>query len=324
MSTISSNLNATDTVNLTQLSQNSPIGENSVWILVEGDDDCKIYPKFFQKEKCKIEQVHGGVGQLEIALNKLQQYADRIAGIRDADFCHLSGKHSSLKNLFYTDCHDIEMTMIQNDTVLENILYEYSLQSNIADIKQNILNEASYVGYTKYYNDVNNCSINFEGITFGKIVTLQGDNLFLQKSSYLQNLNERSPRKTISIDENTVNQFIASNPIHDLYQLVNGHDFIKLLALRINFHISKGIPEPVLAVDFAHEEPLHVVALACSDSRILKRLQHINHKDVSKSLRNSYRIDDFKLTNLYNCLLLWQNMNGLDILAQSQIITNGQ
>jgi hypothetical protein len=31
---------------------------------------------------------------------------------------------------------------------------------------------------------------------------------------------------------------------------------------------------PVWAVGFAHEQPLHVVALACSAFRILKRLQH--------------------------------------------------
>ncbi|MDR1022268.1 MAG: hypothetical protein LBL94_03205 [Prevotellaceae bacterium] len=31
---------------------NSPIGQNSIWVFVEGDDDCKIYPKFFDESKC--------------------------------------------------------------------------------------------------------------------------------------------------------------------------------------------------------------------------------------------------------------------------------
>jgi hypothetical protein len=288
MSTVKSNLDATYTVNLVQMTQNSPMGENSIWVFVEGDDDCKIYPKFFQKDKCRIEQVHGGVGQLESAINRLQRYADRIAGIRDADFCHLSGTYSSLKNLFYTDCHDIEMTMVQNDTVFENILYEYSLQSDAVNIKQNILNEASYIGYIRYYNNINNGSINFEGIKIGEIVERPSDNLLLQKSSYLQKLNLHSSNKTISIDENTVNQFIVSNPVCDLYQLVNGHDFIKLLASRINFQILKG--------------------------------KNTSHKDVSKSLRNSYRMDEFKQTNLYKSLLSWQNVNNHDVLIPSQAI----
>ena len=280
MSTVKSNLDATYTVNLIQMTQNSPIGKNWVWILVEGDDDCKIYPKFFQKDKCKIEQVHGGVAQLKRALNRLQPFTDKIAGIRDADFCHLSGTYSPLKNLFYTDCHDIEMTMIQNDTVFENILYEYSLQTNAAHIKQNVLEESSFVGYVRYYNKINNCSINFEGITFGDIVGLQNNHLILQKSLCLQKLNLRSPNITNSIDESIINQFMVSNPINNLYQLVNGHDFIKLLSLRINFQVSRGI----------------------------------SNNDVSKSLRNSYRIDDFKQTNLYSSLLSWQNSNNHNVM----------
>ncbi|MDR1291719.1 MAG: hypothetical protein LBK06_11020 [Planctomycetaceae bacterium] len=41
----------------------------------------------------------------------------------------------------------------------------------------------------------------------------------------------------------------------------------------ISFH---DIPEPVWAVGFALEQPLHVVALPCSALRILKRLEHNN------------------------------------------------
>jgi hypothetical protein len=45
-------------------------------------------------------------------------------------------------------------------------------------------------------------------------------------------------------------------------------------------HVQKNreIPEPVWAVGFALEQPLHVVALACSAFRILKRLQQKNSK----------------------------------------------
>jgi hypothetical protein len=247
---------------------------------VEGDDDCKIYPKFFQQGKCSVEQVHGGCSQLEIAIEKLQQYANRIIGIRDADFCHITQSYAQYDNLFYTDYHDIEMTMLYNDTVFENILYEYSLQTESAQIKQNILLESSFVGYIRYYNEVNNCSINFSGFTFGNAVNLSNNNLHLQKSLCMQDLNQRSPNKTIAIDETVMKPFISLNPIGELYQLVNGHDFIKLLALRINFQITRGITD----------------------------------KDVSKSLRNSYRIDDFKRTKLYNDLLRWQKANNHDIL----------
>ncbi|MDR1290694.1 MAG: hypothetical protein LBK06_05800 [Planctomycetaceae bacterium] len=44
------------------------------------------------------------------------------------------------------------------------------------------------------------------------------------------------------------------------------------------------IPEPVWAVGFALEQSLHVVALACSAFRILKRLQH--NFNCSKNSKN--------------------------------------
>jgi hypothetical protein len=46
------------------------------------------------------------------------------------------------------------------------------------------------------------------------------------------------------------------------------------------FHLVRNmsIPEPVWAVGFALEQPLHVVALPCSALRILKRLEHKSQK----------------------------------------------
>jgi hypothetical protein len=172
------------------------------------------------------------------------------------------------------------MTMVQNHTVFENILYEYSLQTEVLNIKKNILEEASFVGYIRYYNNKNNGSINFKGISLGNVVTKQNDNLYLQKKLLIQELNKSSPYKTKAIDESIVNQFILSNTVEDLFQLVNGHDFIKLLSHRINFSITRKI----------------------------------NHKDIAKSLRNTYRIDDFKQTQLYSKLLQWQTNFGYDIL----------
>ncbi|MDR1054034.1 MAG: hypothetical protein LBL39_07635 [Planctomycetaceae bacterium] len=47
-------------------------------------------------------------------------------------------------------------------------------------------------------------------------------------------------------------------------------------------HYSSSYTVAGKAVGFAHEQPLHVVALACSALRISKRLQHIKTK-INKS-----------------------------------------
>jgi hypothetical protein len=277
-STVKSNLNARYTINLIQMTQNSPIGHGSVWVLVEGDDDCKIYPKFFRKDQCRVEQVHGGYSQLEKAIAELQQYADRIAGVRDADFHHLQKRVATFQNLFYTDCHDIEMTMVQSLAVFENILYEYSLQTEAVNIRQNILVEASFIGYIRFYNETNNYSIHFEGIKLGDIIRNDNNNLTLQKELYIKKLNQNSP--TITLTAAALDDFINSAKTTDLYQLVNGHDFITLLQHRINFTLERKI----------------------------------SASDASKSLRNTYRIEDFKQTQLYAQLHDWQAVHGHHIL----------
>lgn len=43
-----------DKINDIRLSLNTPKGSQTIWILVEGEDDCKIYPKFFDQTKSKV------------------------------------------------------------------------------------------------------------------------------------------------------------------------------------------------------------------------------------------------------------------------------
>ncbi|MDR1291518.1 MAG: ATP-binding protein, partial [Planctomycetaceae bacterium] len=66
------------------------------------------------------------------------------------------------------------------------------------------------------------------------------------------------------------------------------------------------IPEPVWAVGFALEQPLHVVALACSASRILKRLQHTLPKfsnpsemrSTQKLAQRQYKLEVIDASNI--------------------------
>ena len=279
-------LDANYTINLIRQTFNSPSGRDKIWILVEGEDDCKIYPKFFQEKKCKIEQVYGGIGQLEIAIDKLQKYNDLVIGIRDADFCHITNNYFSFSNLFYTDYHDIEMMMVHNDSVFKNILFEYGLSEISDSLRNNLLEETSFIGYLRYYNELNDCQINFKGLSFGKFHSQRDDDcLILLKNELINELNIRSSNKRINIDETAINIFSKTVPLINCYQLVSGHDFIKLLAFRINFSLKSN---------------------------------KVNDKEISKLLRNSYRIDEFKNTDLFKHIYGWQFSLGVDILNDNK------
>ena len=273
-SSITTCLNANYTINLVRQTINSPNGLDKIWVLVEGEDDRKIYSKLFQEKKSNIEQVHGGVGQLVNAIERLQKYKDHVIGIIDADFCHLTNKYHSFSNLFYTDYHDIEMMMIHHDSVFKNILFEYGLSEISDNIKTNLLEETSFIGYIRYYNEINDCQINFKGLSFGKFHSQNSDDcLTLLKKELMDELNIRSSNKRMNIDEATIDMFSKTTPQIDFYQLVNGHDFIKLLALRINFNLTSS---------------------------------RVNDKEIAKLLRNSYRIDEFKNTDLFQQIYNWQ------------------
>ena len=49
-----------DKINDIRLSLNTPKGSQTIWVLVEGEDDCKIYPKFFEASQGRVYQRRKG------------------------------------------------------------------------------------------------------------------------------------------------------------------------------------------------------------------------------------------------------------------------
>jgi hypothetical protein len=270
------NIDATDKINDIRLSLNSDAGRKIIWILVEGEDDCRIYPKFFDERKTKVEFVNGGKGQLVIALNTLTQETDQVIGIQDADFLHLERSYPAVENLFYTDYHDIEITMLNFEDVRYNLLTEYGLQDKSAEIWQNVLNEASHVAYVRWYNDKNRCKIIFSGLGLGTFVGLENAKVRLKNEELLCELNTRSSNKTETLTLANMDSFKAENQTTDLLNLCNGHDVTALIALIVGGQVS--------------------------------------HREFCRHLRLSFHAYHFANTKLYAKIYAWQNESGYTIL----------
>ena len=267
---LKANTNGNDKANDIRLSLNTPRGSKIVWVLVEGEDDCKIYPKFFDDSKAKVEYVNGKTSLIE-ALEILAKETKQLVGIADADFSHLNNRYPQVKNLFYTDYHDIEMTMFSFESVRNNILTEYQLQDKQQTIWQNILEEASYVGYIRWYNDINVSKIKFKGVEYSKIAELVDKKLKLQKPLLLATLNQRSTNKEITLTDEIVTTFIETKSTDDSMNWCSGHDVAAFLSLIIG------------------------------SERTLK--------EVEKALRLSFNMQHFKRTKLYKQLQEWQRQN---------------
>lgn len=272
---LKANTNGNDKANDIRLSLNTSSGSKIVWVLVEGEDDCKIYPKFFDDSKAKVEYVNGKTSLIE-ALEILAQETKQVVGIADADFSHLNNRYPQVKNLFYTDYHDIEMTMINFEEVRINLLTEYRMQDKQEAIFKNVLEEASYVGYIRWYNDINDSKINFKGVKYGEMIGLNNGKIHLIKSQLLEKLNERSKNKKEDLTEKLITEFIEERTTDDSLNLCNGHDTINLFSLLLEGKASTNSFAKELRLSFTNEH--------FSKTKLYKQLQEWQRQNNFKNI----------------------------------------
>lgn len=272
---LQASVGAIDKINDIKLSLRSEMTKDTIWILVEGIDDCKIYPKFFDSEKTKVEYVCGGKPQLIKAIKELSKDSKQVIAIADADFDHLEKKHR-IRNLFLTDKHDIEMTMLSFHSVFHNVLIEHQLGYLAESILQNTLNEITYLAYIRWYNSTNNLEINFSGLPFSNIATKNNNEIRLEPDAIIAELNRRSSNKTKELKNYDIENFIHEHQTDDLYNLCNGHDCTAIIALHIGTHTSQKV--------------------------------------FCQNLRLSFRLEEFSQTKLYEEINVWQNSHNYTIL----------
>jgi len=266
---------ARDVIDQIIFSLNSEEGKNLVYVLVEGKDDCKVYAKLFDTKMTNIEYVHGK-GSVSVALNELNNITGQIIGVCDADFNHLRNTLPPIHNLFFTDYHDIEMTMLSFNEVLNNVLTEYGLQENTQAILQKALEETKIIGYLRWFNEIDIIKLDFDGLGLGRFIVPHDIDIQLNINDYLDALNKRSNNKIRTLTVADIKHFIQNNNTNDLFNLCNGHDVTTLIALIINKNISQ--------------------------------------KHFCSVLRASFNIRYFQKTELYANILKWQTHYRFSVL----------
>jgi hypothetical protein len=265
-------------------------GENRVCILVEGSDDAKIYPHFFKNVQTQIMVIKSnGKSKMKETLKILfNTKIKQVIGICDADFAHLENLEPEYANMFLTDCHDIEMTMLWFHDVLCNTLSKYSVQRMPGKIMDTILQETAYMAYVRWYNQKHQCNINFRTLDFATIFDVHDWNIEQDKNEFLNILNRLSNKKTKVLTNEEINDFIRENQTNDRFNLCNGHDVTKLIALLLS-NIKK-----------------------CS----------VSPEDYCNVLRESFQLTHFMQTKLYANILAWQQANHFDLLKTDYGVAN--
>ena len=257
---------------------NTPIHANKVLLLVEGADDKKFFANLCNTQTVVIYFMEGKFF-VEQALNDLNTLLSNIIGICDADFLHLENKPSPLPNLFLTDAHDLELMMLSADNVFEKLGNEYNIE---ATFNAKMLSIVSFLAYFRWYNEKNvwyNEDNQKIGFTF---TDLHLNKLYKNNQLDKQDLVKQVKAQSKQAPKTSIDEIISAvealqNTTHNLLQLCNGHDCIKILAAHI------------------------------TQSNIGKK--GVNDKDVEQSVRFAYHITDYKQTNLYKNTQAWATNN---------------
>lgn len=252
------------------------------FIFLEGETDIRLFRKFFDIEKCKVENIPGGNSKVEECVQTLVAVYPLVVGIRDSDFIRLSGNNYNIRNVFLTDFHDIEMTMLNSEPILNSLVFEYSdiPKNEHINFRQNIINSILSLSYLKWLNDLENLELNFSS---GFIDLISFVNQTIDINQYIDRVLAKSNNAKVTSREELIQKLETlkiRNP--DLLQLTNGHDLLKAFA---EYFKSIG------------------------------GRNGISGEVLESSLRMAFNKTIFQMTNLYASLTAWQATNGTQLFS---------
>jgi len=253
-----------------------PSNKEKVLVLLEGETDIRLFKKLFDLNCVEVESLNGNKKVIQ-ALQKLQEEGYRqVIGVKDADFDHLE-ETQRIENLFITDYHDMEVSMIESKA-LESLIFEYAhTQSDrLAFLKQEVYNIAINIGYLRWFNHKQgNNTLLFEGLNFGSFIQQGSTGVDFNQESFLKTLLEHSRNKNANL---LLTPQSLQETIEDLQrlsmdklQISCGHDVTKLIAKYL--------------------------------------LKNFNGNEIEKALRVAYSMEYFKNSQLYHSLWQWSQNN---------------
>lgn len=279
-------LDENDTIDTIRLEVCHPAESKTVWILLEGDSDVRLYRKLIDGNDAEVRQVYysgsSGLVALKKALKVLREDDEigRVIGIRDADFLHLNEEEENTSCLFVTDYHDIEMMTIASDSTFKAVVAEYcgDRLQDYPELRDNVLKSIRFLGGIRWYNDKHACGHNFKGLGFGRYY--DSKKMELKEQECVDDINERSPGMTEDAEVAKVNGMIAT--VDDLLNLCNGHDFTKAFALFVTANYAQ-----------------------------------VSQKNIEGGLRLAYDSTEFEKTLLYESLKAWETGSTHSIFSDS-------
>ena len=272
---------------------NHEANEGKVFVLVEGSDDEKIYRRFLSEQQVTFYITKNCLYVVELlrALKTTPALKNRLIGIKDADFDHiLHRSYPDLENLFLTDYHDIEMTILSKE--FENALKaEYTLPEPTSLIEK-VEEDLKSLSYLRLYNEVTLTEnkemgidldgINFNDITYSKLYDGKNPIACDLCLCYVKSKCNNARLSHFPTNE-TMDTFTNKYKSLELRQLTRGHDLVYALQVRLQ-ELSGNDPH--------------------------------GYNGLCLILRSTCTQENFEKTILYHHLNEWMNKQGLDLWSK--------
>jgi hypothetical protein len=222
-------------------------------VLLEGPKDHMFYTNHLNKDCCEFRwpESNEGLGKYNILrimkdATSRSPLLKRTIGIVDADYDRCTGRLTP-DNVFQTDAHDIE-SMIINSSALNKVcvnnvnlkkLEAFLKQQQRQDIRSVILLATRELGFVRLANQTHNLNLSFKQIDILRFI--DSSTLLLDTKMLLNELVTTSSTPALGVDEVLTLISDESRKGYDPWQIVNGHDLVKVLSYGLSNLFGNGL-----------------------------------------------------------------------------------
>jgi hypothetical protein len=206
------------------------------FLFVEGPSDEKLYGLFVDQNHCQLIIAHGRTHVIETCRILDKGGFAGFLGIVDADFDHLGSKSVEAPNVFQTDLHDGECSMLST-SAFTKLLDQLAIKTRLAawknlhsaDVRQHLLQEASTIGYLLWYSNLNDLRLCFQDLDLKDCA--DSKSLRIDLNLLVKHVKNKSARHDLPDAFLIAGISERMSVTTELWQIVRGHDFIDLFAL---------------------------------------------------------------------------------------------
>lgn len=262
-----------------KMAMRSPVGSRTVWTIVEGEDDVRLYSRMLNEDAVTIKTSQGDDGRkgyknVESIVVEImyEEPGAKIFGIRDRDYTSFEiPAYVFPDNVFVTDRRDLEMMLLEAPSVNNEMI---NWAPNFTKAISIALEVGVVLGQLRLCNHLNNLSIVFrDKLKQTRIWNQNTHKLEADWKQYCQSL------MYDHLTDEEITTFIAEHELDEVspYDLCRGHDVLKFLSLAL-VKLEYSVPS------------------------------------ITSQLIKSYSKQDFQTTNLYADIRQWQMKNNVSVV----------